>query len=101
MDMNIVLAARSLRDHLMESTSIYLSGLKKSFGDYMDINIVLAAYSWRDYLMESTYLFYQVYDNGKMEPLEIESWHDADFVIIGGTAGCQNDNLQCHQWWQS
>ena len=57
MDMNIVLAARSLRDHLMESTSIYLSGLKKSSVEYIYMNIVLAAYSSRDYLMESTYIF--------------------------------------------
>ena len=57
MDMNIVLAARSLRDHLMESASIYLSGLKKSSGEYLDMNIVLAAYSWKDYPIESTYMF--------------------------------------------
>ena len=32
---------------------------------------------------------------------ETVSHHDANFVITGGTGGCQNDNLQCHQWWQS
>ena len=26
-----------------------------------------------------------------------ESWPDANFVIIGGTAGCF-DNQMCHQW---
>ena len=57
MGMNIVLGVHSLRDHLMESTSIYLSGLKISSGEYMVINIVLAAYSWRDHLMVSTCIF--------------------------------------------
>ena len=32
---------------------------------------------------------------------KIESYHDANFVITGGTACCLLDNLQCHQWWQS
>ena len=27
--------------------------------------------------------------------------HDANFVITGGTTGCRDDNLWCHQWWQS
>ena len=24
-----------------------------------------------------------------------------NFVIIGGTVSCRNDNLPCHQWWQN
>ena len=23
-----------------------------------------------------------------------------NFVIIGVTVSCHNDNLQCHQWWK-
>ena len=30
-----------------------------------------------------------------------ESCHDANFIIIGDIRGCHNDNLWCHQWWQS
>ena len=26
---------------------------------------------------------------------------DANFVIAGGTGGCRNHNLQCHQWRQN
>ena len=34
--------------------------------------------------------------------MEAEGHHDANFVIIGGTTGCCHDeNLWCHQWWQS
>ena len=33
--------------------------------------------------------------------LNTESCYYVDFVVIGGTAGCHYDNLQCHQWWQS
>ena len=33
--------------------------------------------------------------------LKMKHHHDADFVVTGGTGGCRNDNLQCHQWWQS
>ena len=33
--------------------------------------------------------------------LKTMSFHDANFAIIGGTADCHHDNLQCHQWWQS
>ena len=31
-------------------------------------------------------------------PLKTESCHDINLVVIGGTAGCLYDNLQCHQW---
>ena len=24
-----------------------------------------------------------------------------NFVIIGGTVSCRNDNLRCHRWWES
>ena len=24
-----------------------------------------------------------------------------NFVVTGGNVSCHNDNLQCHQWWQS
>ena len=24
-----------------------------------------------------------------------------NFVVIGGTISCSNDNLRCHQWWRS
>ena len=30
----------------------------------------------------------------------VESYHDANFVVIGSTGGCHNDNLRCHQWQQ-
>ena len=33
--------------------------------------------------------------------LDSESFYNANFVITGGIAGCQNDNLHCGQWWQS
>ena len=29
------------------------------------------------------------------------SRHDANFVLNGGTTGCHDDNLWCHQWQQS
>ena len=29
------------------------------------------------------------------------SCHNAHFVVIGGTAGCHNDNMQCQRWRQS
>ena len=29
------------------------------------------------------------------------SCHDDNFVLTGRTAGCHNDNLRCHQWWQN
>ena len=29
------------------------------------------------------------------------SCHDAIFVVTDGIAGCHNNNLWCHQWWQS
>ena len=32
---------------------------------------------------------------------EDKSYHDANFVIIGGTTGCHNDNLWCRQQSQS
>ena len=38
---------------------------------------------------------------GQKWSLETESYHDANFVITGSTGGCHNDNLRCHQWWQS
>ena len=37
----------------------------------------------------------------KNEPLKAKSCHDANIVIIGGTAGCLYDNLWCHYWRQS
>ena len=33
--------------------------------------------------------------------LKIESFHDANFAVTGGTEGCRCDNLRCHQWRQS
>ena len=33
--------------------------------------------------------------------LKSVSRHDASFVITGVCAGYHNDNLWCHQWWQS
>ena len=33
--------------------------------------------------------------------LKTERRHDANFVVIGGTAGCHNDNLRCRQCRQS
>ena len=33
--------------------------------------------------------------------LKTESCYSANFVVSGGTAGCDNDNLRCHQWRQS
>ena len=33
--------------------------------------------------------------------LKTKIFHDANFVIIGGTRGCHHDKLWCHQWWQS
>ena len=30
--------------------------------------------------------------------LKRENYHNADFVINGGTAGCRYYNLRCHQW---
>ena len=45
-----------------------------------------------------------MYD-GKIQEITLAYWkvscHDTNFVITGGTAGCLDDNLQCHQWWQS
>ena len=32
---------------------------------------------------------------------KLKSCQNANFVIISGTLGCHNDNLQCHQWQQS
>ena len=37
----------------------------------------------------------------RLYTLNTESCYYVDFVVIGGTAGCHYDNLQCHQWWQS
>ena len=34
-------------------------------------------------------------------PLKIKDRQFDKFVITGGTVSCPNDNLQCHQWWQS
>ena len=36
-----------------------------------------------------------------IHPLKTESRHDANSVIIGSTAGCPDDNLQCRQRWRS
>ena len=33
--------------------------------------------------------------------LKTKNCHDAILVVTGDTAGCQYDNLQCHQWWKS
>ena len=33
--------------------------------------------------------------------LKIQSCHDANFVVTGGTGGCRYDNIRCHQWRQS
>ena len=110
-DMNIVLAACSLRDHLMESTSIYLSGLKKPRHEYIDMNIVLAAHSRmaRSANAVNFYIFIksEKYDivyrtsMAKVVPLKTESVCDVNVVITGGPAGYDNDNLECNQWWKS
>ena len=34
-------------------------------------------------------------------PLKLKSCHDANFVNIGSTRGCHDDNLWCCQWWQN
>ena len=34
------------------------------------------------------------------DSLKTKTSHDANFVIIGGTAA-RPDNLHCHQWWES
>ena len=33
--------------------------------------------------------------------IETDGHHNANFVVIGGTAGCRYDKLQCRQWLQS
>ena len=33
--------------------------------------------------------------------LKTKSCRNANFDVIGGTVGCHNDNLRCHQWRQS
>ena len=40
-------------------------------------------------------------ENSRLRALKTKNHHDADFVITGGTGGCHDDNLQCHQGWQS
>ena len=111
MYMNIVLAARSLRDHLMVSTSVYLSGLKNPTHEYMDMNIVLVAHSCMASSANAVnfYIFIKsekydiVYGTAiaKVVPLKTESVCDVNIVITGGPAGYDNDNLQCNQWWKS
>ena len=39
--------------------------------------------------------------HGFLPTLNTKSCHVVNFVITGGTGGCQYDNLQCHQWSQS
>ena len=33
--------------------------------------------------------------------LKTKDYQFDNFVVTGGTVSCHNDNLQCHQWWQS
>ena len=35
----------------------------------------------------------------EVRPLRAESCRGGDFVVAGGSAGCQNDSLRCH-WWR-
>ena len=75
-------------------------------------------YSGHDVMMRFTQLFFimwnpnyiiwlsfhiakQICVNLNLCPLKIKCWYNANFVVTGGTAGCLNDNLQCHQWPQS
>ena len=37
----------------------------------------------------------------EFKALKIKYHQFANFVITGGTISCHNDNLWCHQWWQS
>ena len=50
------------------------------------------------------YIFCSIIMAVPLHWLKTNSYHDANFVIIGDTTGChktQNDDFQWHQWWQS
>ena len=55
--------------------------------------------AWTECIILGAY--YTLDHNGKYSIPKTKHHHDANIVITGGTAGCHDDNLQCHQWWQS
>ena len=79
------------RISLGEDQSRYLSSQWETLLHCNDVSHWLGAH-----------LGWSLYFHNHLPMLITLSYHeDANSVITGGPAGCRNDNLQGHQWWQS